>query len=304
MSIDINLAKAGLEAVIGEQFFQPQKHGVSKPITSDQLFKYTSPLIDVKDSDIKKGYQIFIKTLTGKTITLLLEPDFTIEQVKLMLNAQEGLFPVEERLIFAGKELEDVRTLKDYNIKNESTLHVILKFGGGGFAAYHIENEFFDPRFNYDFRTLDDANKAFIRGGKQYNRPIGSMRYAIKVDGKYPDKRWLGCTGKDGEEWPVAYHGTEEDRCREITKRGFDLAKCRRFVFGRGIYCTPDPETAELYAKKYTYQGKQYRLIFQTRVNPKEMVVVKEAGVGGVGEYWLLPDGDNLRPYGVCVYPA
>ncbi|CAJ0943759.1 unnamed protein product, partial [Mesorhabditis belari] len=153
----------------------------------------------------------------------------------------------------------------------------------------------------------------FSRGGALYTRPLGSKRYALAVLDKYGDNVWLGTLHRqsanssiDGE-WPVAYHGTTDPRAAEIVRSGgLDLEKGKRFAFGHGIYCTPDPKTALAYASTFKHDGKTYKLIVQARVDPSRRKIVPKSkhGVADLDDYWIAKENDAIRPYGICVFPC
>jgi ubiquitin len=75
--------------------------------------------------------QVFVKTLNGKVISLEVESSYTIPQVKKLIQLKEGVIPEDMRLIHAGKQLFDDKTVADHNIKKEDTIHLVLRLFGG-----------------------------------------------------------------------------------------------------------------------------------------------------------------------------
>ncbi|KAI1696970.1 ubiquitin family domain-containing protein [Ditylenchus destructor] len=199
--------------------------------------------------------RLFVKTLSGKTIVTFHDGKCSPEKIKEQIKQKEGIPIDQQRLMFARRELENGKV---YEILHDSTAHLVLPVKGGGYGNYYIDKSLYDTQWNFDFRDIQVDSARFERGGRRYIRPLGAMRYAIKVLNIYSDNVWLGTSGDRHYsvpgEWPVAYHGTMETNVSEPLKEGFCTETGRQFTRGRGIYCTPDPKTALLYAETYDYQ--------------------------------------------------
>mmetsp|Transcript_37693 Transcript_37693/g.56077 ORF Transcript_37693/g.56077 Transcript_37693/m.56077 type:complete len:267 (-) Transcript_37693:612-1412(-) len=80
---------------------------------------------------IRGGMQLFVKTLTGKTVSVEVEEGEAIEDVKAKIAEKEGIPPEQQRLIFGGQQLQDGKTIDDYNVGDDATLHLVLRLRGG-----------------------------------------------------------------------------------------------------------------------------------------------------------------------------
>uniref|UniRef100_UPI003AAF5BF9 uncharacterized protein n=1 Tax=Centroberyx gerrardi TaxID=166262 RepID=UPI003AAF5BF9 len=174
------------------------------------------------------------------------------------------------------------------------------------------EDEFFHPKFDYDFTHLKDT-ETYYRGGEVYERPCGWTRFAIKVLDKYPgENTWLGKSYRSTQsvpgEWPVSYHGTSQKGAEGIIKGHYKAGS--RQLYGRGIYSTPLISEAIYYAKTFTSKknGKKYKVILQNRINPQYREKHNK------DKYWLVPvpcgtsDEEEqklveraIRPYGLLL---
>jgi len=165
-----------------------------------------------------------------------------------------------------------------------------------------LDESYFDSNGN---RNPYDYEKKGLRGGKEYEGPIGWTGYGLSVYGKYDngDNTWLGINGNKGE-WCVAYYGTRISNAKSIIINGLKKGLIQSCMHdedlnhpgnkvGIGVYVTPKIYIAEMYNQ--SVEG--YKCVFMCRVNPKSMRIPRLSP-----DYWVVNDDSNdIRPYRLLI---
>ena len=154
---------------------------------------------------------------------------------------------------------------------------------------FDLDPTVLDPVYDFDFTNLKDDGTKYQRGGRDYKRPYGWNKIALNVWNKYERRDWLWEEG-DGI-WVVSYHGTSKQNAEEIAKTKYDLTKGKRFAYGRGIYSSPDPLVAEVYATAFNFENKQYKVIIQNKVNMEGTDEYADY------DYFVTKEEKDIRPY-------
>lgn len=149
---------------------------------------------------MRGGMQLFVKTLTGKTVSIEVEEGESIEDVKAKIAEKEGIPAEQQRLIFGGQQLQDAKTLDDYDVGDDATLHLVLRLRGGGdivkkilgkgsfqvdedFVKEHLQNELTE-----EDRELMNSFVATSRSVSEEPAPELTARRGLFWIGKAPKK--------------------------------------------------------------------------------------------------------------------
>ncbi|CAG8593143.1 10092_t:CDS:1 [Dentiscutata erythropus] len=296
-----------------------QSHMQIGPIPESNIVKIPeSNFLKIPNNEVK---EIFIKTPSSKkkiSINILLS--CTVKSLKQLIHTREGILPSVQELLFNKQILKDELTLSQYNIEAQSVIQMNILLRDGGKSVGYINFEHLDPGYDYDFTNITDTQK-FYRGNEEYTRPCGWRRISVNVLNKYEyNSTWLGIKGRktinesSPNEWPVSFHATGSINGKSMADMGYDVIKGKnklrkRFLcffccklnnkkkiqleFENGVYTTPNVKIAEQFATRFSYEGENYLVMFQNRVNPNTLAKA--------GEYWVLPKVEDIRTYGILI---
>nr|BAN41245.1 hypothetical protein, conserved [Entamoeba invadens] len=246
-------------------------------------------------------FKIYINNslASNKIFSIDISSNWSTEKVQQVIFDKTGIPSDLYYLVFRGRILDEGINISEYYVTEECTLFMVGKLRGG-LKESAFDGNLLSPSYDYDFTGIDDVKdgRTYTRGGKNYSRPCGYMRYALNVLGKYDDgdDTWLGMSNSKGE-WAVSYHGTDPKFADSICKNGFKVGDNN--AYGDGVYCSPCFETAASYSKdKIDDEGNKFKIVFQNRVKTDEINYADKKR--GPSDYWYM-DPKNIRPYGICI---
>ena len=318
----LGLLSAGFSAVLGKEVVVQE--GGATSLSIHDVFKQTHIMkppgfTPPSPEPVLETFPIFVRRVFGSKSVSQLGSDFKFD--KLTLQVTEGhsvlqmKLQIQEKvqialgqfdLLLDNRLLDEYRTVKDYGLRPESTIYLVLRLKGGG-GPLIVSTDELAPEFDFDFTYVEDDGQRYMRGGFEYKRQYGWQRFAVRARGRYESDEWLGPVGmrtnEASGEWPVSYHGTDIKNAEKMVEEGYKPGP--RAKFGVGIYTSPSLKMVErLYAKEFFYDGKRHKIAFQNRVNPDpdghlKIITAEETGVGA--DYWLSPNGKDVRAYGILI---
>jgi len=172
---------------------------------------------------LRGGMQLFVKTLTGKTVTIDVEEGESIEDVKAKIAEKEGIPPEQQRLIFGGQQLQDGKTIDDYDVGDDSTLHLVLRLRGGPkfFSSYkEVDEEFVQDILNNLKPSEKETVSKFISQSQEKETESSSLE---EVGDSTKKCKGLFYIGKSNQ-----YYTNDDENCSAVFEQ---IAYPKRFAF-------------------------------------------------------------------------